>query len=162
MSDSMTKVKQWFAGLSESEQRLLKIASVLFLVVSAYYALTTMSSYTSSAKVALKNQQELNDWAAVQIDIIQNSTSSLKPKGNNSTSVTQAINVSAKRSGISIERLQPQSNDVIRVGLNEVEFKTLMNWLESLANQHDIRVMNIDVAEAQPGIVKVRRLDLGR
>lgn len=161
MNQLTLKFKQWFSSLTDSEQRLLKIASVLLTLTVGYYSLVSLSSYTKQAKIDLDNQVALNIWATEQIEKINNASVSNATK-DYQYSITQAVNVSAKQNKIAISRIQPQADDLVRVGIDDVDFEILMKWLQVLSNEHGVSVVNIDVTSAQPGVVKIRRLDVGR
>ena len=78
-----------------------------------------------------------------------------------SGSLTQAVNSSASRSGISITRMQPQG-DELQVWIDNTNFNSLMSWLDGLEKQ-GIKILIADIAESDSlGFVKVRRLQLGK
>ena len=58
--------------------------------------------------------------------------------------------------------MQPQGED-LQVWIEEVSFNQLLTWLEQLSSRENINVKSIDLSNTQqPGVVKVRRLQLGR
>ena len=58
--------------------------------------------------------------------------------------------------------MQPQG-DNIQVWIDEISFNQLLQWLEQLSSKEGLRVTNIDLSNAeQPGVVRVRRLQLGK
>lgn len=152
----------WFQGLSESEQKLLKIASVTFLIFVVYLTVSSVLSGVSESQNKLKQQQQLNDWAKQQIAIIQQSKRSGSTQ-KSAGSMTQLINSAARKHNISIARLQPQKDDLVKVGLDDIGFNRLVAWLQELNTRHGVRVENIDFAKSdEVGKVTVRRLDLTR
>lgn len=156
------KVQAFYQSKNESEQRLLVIFSisiVLFAVVSIYLS---VANGLADTEKKLNRQLELNSWAEQQITIIKQSEGNGR-SATNSGSMTQVINSSARRFNITLARLQPQQNNYVKVGLEDVNFNTLMQWLTQLQNTYSIRAANIDISKTETeGVVRVRRLDLER
>ncbi len=154
------KLEAWFQSLSDSEQKLVKFGSIFFAIFVVYLIVSSVSTGVSESQRKLKQQQELNDWATQQIAIIKSKGGK---KVSSSGSITQVINSTARKFNISVARLQPQKNDLVKVGLEDVGFNRLMEWLLELQSKHGVSVQNIDFDKAdEQGKVKVRRLDLAR
>ncbi len=165
MADQMTMLKEklatWFQSLTDSEQKLLKFASAFFIIFILYFVISSIQSGVSESERKLKQQQELNAWALQQIATIKSAAGGKKTQ--NSGSLTQVINTTSRKFNINIARLQPQKNDLVKVGLDDIGFNRLLQWLEELQSKHGVVVESIDFAAAdEQGKVKVRRLDLGR
>jgi general secretion pathway protein M len=162
----MDKLKQtlitWFSAKTESEQRLIKIAGPVFVLFLLITVVTKINTGVTSSQKKLTQQLELNLWAKQQIDIIKSADTNAG-QSINERSVTQIINSTAKRFGVAVERIQPQKNEMVKVGINDIGFNDLMRWLVELQTKHNISAQNIDFSKADTnGMVKVRRLDLGR
>lgn len=163
----MDKLKQiintWLNSKTENEQRLVKIAGIFFVVFIVISVVSSINKKVTESEKKLTQQLELNRWAKQQIDIIKaaNKTSATGVSGQ--SSITQVINATAKKYGVVIERIQPQKTDLVKVGINEIGFNNLMSWLSELQTKHNINAQNIDFSKADTlGMVKIRRLDLGR
>lgn len=156
------KLLGFYQSKNESEQRLLVIFAVtvlLFGIVSVYLS---VANGLADTEKKLSRQLELNSWAEQQIAIIKQSQGNGRAT-DNSGSMTQVINTSARRFNITLARLQPQQNNYVKVGLEDVNFNQLMQWLTQLQNTYSIRAANIDISKTETqGIVRVRRLDLER
>lgn len=155
------KVESWLQSLSDSEQKLVKFGAVFFVIFMLYLVVSTVNSGVTESQRKLKQQQELNSWATEQISIVKSSAGGSQKSF--SGSMTQVVNSTARQFNIRIARLQPQKNDMVKVGVEDVGFNRLMKWLAELQSKHSVRVENIDFAKAdEPGMVKVRRMDLSR
>ncbi|MDA8621229.1 type II secretion system protein M [Psychrosphaera sp.] len=152
-----------YQSKTESEQKLILILGIcisLFVVISVYSSVANGLSETSKKLI---QQQELNAWANQQIALIKRSGSNTGSVGSNNGSITQLINSTARRNGVTLARLQPQTADIVKVGLEDINFNQLTKWLADLRNQHGIYVSNLDLSKTdETGIVRVRRLDLER
>ncbi|GAA0305417.1 type II secretion system protein M [Psychrosphaera haliotis] len=151
-----------YQSKTESEQKLILILGVcfsLFILISVYNSVANGLSETSKKLI---QQQELNTWAEQQIALIKRSGKTSSASGSTS-SMAQVINTTARRNGITLARLQPQTADLVKVGLEDMNFNQLTKWLADLRNQHGIYVSNLDLSKTdETGIVRVRRLDLER
>jgi general secretion pathway protein M len=153
----------WLGSKTESEQRLIKVASVVFILFLLITVVTKINTGVTSSQAKLTQQLELNKWAKQQIEIIKSASINTSSSSGNERSITQVINSTAKRYGVVIERIQPQKTDMVKVGIDEIGFNNLMRWLTELQTKHNISAQNIDFSKADTnGMVKVRRLDLGR
>lgn len=151
-----------YQSKTESEQKLILILGIcfsLFILISVYSSVANGLSETSKKLI---QQQELNTWAEQQIALIKRSGGTSNVSGNKG-SMAQVINTTARRNGITLARLQPQTADLVKVGLEDMNFNQLTKWLADLRNQHGIYVSNLDLSKTdETGIVRVRRLDLER
>lgn len=152
----------WFVALSDSEQKLLKVASIFFVIFVLYSTVSSLNAGVAESEQQLDKQLKLNIWAEQQIAIIKSAKKG-SSSSNRQGSMTQVINTTARRLSITIDRLQPQKDDLVKVGIDEIGFNTLMNWLQTLQSKHGITAKNIDFAKSdKTGVVNIRRLDLER
>lgn len=163
----MDKLKEtintWFNSKTDSEKRLIKVASVFFVLFLVIMLVTTINKNVAESEKKLNQQLELNSWAKQQITVIQQANKTLGKTQSNKQSITQVINSTAKKYNVVVERIQPQKDDLVKVGIDEIGFNSLMKWLTELQTKHNINVQNIDFSKADSeGVVKIRRLDLGR
>ena len=156
------KLLDLYNSKSESEQRLILMMGVIFIIFILYTTYTSVSEGLAMTENKLAKQLELNRWAAEQITIIQDSKQG-GATGSRGGSMTQIINSSARKHGVSLSRIQPQKTDMVKVGVDEIGFNRLVSWLAELENRHGIKATNIDLSKADTsGLVKLRRLDLER
>ena len=157
-----SKLQELYLSKSESEQKMLRTLAVFFSVFLLYSLYTTVSDGLSQAQSKLKRQTELNVWANEQIAVIK-AAGRTSGASNRSGSMTQVINSSARKYNVNISRLQPQKSDMVKVGIDEIGFNRLMQWLAELNSRHGISATNIDFSSTDvSGVVKIRRLDLER
>ena len=155
-------MKAKWQQLNLREQRLvLAMSSVVlvFILYSLVWQPLNENILKTGAKLA--RQQSLLTWVSENTARYQQANKSGKSaKGN--ASLSSIVNRTAKRSNIGITRMQPQGDD-IQVWIDEVSFTQLLQWLELLSNQEGLNVKAIDLNNVeQPGVVGVRRLQLGR
>ncbi|WP_426358767.1 type II secretion system protein GspM [Pseudocolwellia sp. HL-MZ19] len=155
-------MKERWLELNIREQRLvIAMGSVVlfFILYSAIWAPLTNNIEAATKKV--ERQQELLTWIQ-KSTVIYKSAAGANASNNRNTSLSSLVNQTAGRNNIEIARMQPQGES-IQVWIDEVPFDNLLNWLEHLSQKEGVKVKAIDIAHAeQAGVVKVRRLQLGR
>lgn len=162
LSELRNKVSAYYQAKNDSEQKLLLALAIFLPMFALYSIISTINTGLDESTQKLEKQIELNDWAEEQIGIIASSKGGGVSTGRQS-SITQLINASARKHGVTISRLQPQKTDTVRVGIEEVGFNKFVSWLTELQNRHGIAVESIDFSRSDiDGRVKIRRLDLGR
>jgi general secretion pathway protein M len=155
-------MKERWLSLNVREQRLIMaMGSVIlfFILYSVIWKPLNNNIEKATSKVA--RYQKLQTW-------VQTETSRYKSiagsggKASSKGSLSSVVNKTAGRNLISIARTQPQADD-LQVWIEEVPFNQLLTWLEQLSNRENIKVKSIDLTNTdQTGVVKVRRLQLGR
>lgn len=146
----------WWASLQRREQRLVAGAAVV-VVLGVFYWLLWQPLHQ-----ARDTQQQKLQSAQRQLNQLQQLLPQLKASTVATTrsggSLAQIISNSARSSGISVSRMQPQ-NEQLTLVLEDVSFDKLLGWLHALQYQHGVKLINLDVATAEsPGIVRVRRM----
>ncbi len=154
------QLQEWFTNLEQREQILLKIGAVAvvlaILIWGIWHPLNTAITQQESL---LHKQQKLAVWVAKQKAKVATLSSAQSRQANLQGSIVQAVNSTASYNKIALTRLQP-NGDQVQVWIDEVEFGTLMKWLDSL-EKTGLNVMQIDIAQTgELGTVKVRRLEL--
>jgi len=155
-------MKERWLQLNIREQRLvIAMASVVifFILYSAIWS--PLNKNIDSAIKKIERQQSL-------LTLVKAGTATYKSAvganrgGNRNTSLSSVVNQTAGSEQIVIARLQPQGED-LQVWIDEVPFNNLLKWLGNLSANNGINVKSIDITDAdKAGVVKVRRLQLGR
>jgi len=155
-------MKERWLQLNIREQRLvIAMASVVifFILYSAIWS--PLNKNIDSATKKIERQESL-------LTLVKAGTATYKSAvganrgGNRNASLSSVVNQTAGGEKIVIARLQPQGED-LQVWIDEVPFNNLLKWLENLSVNNGINVKSIDITDAnKAGVVKVRRLQLGR
>ena len=110
---------------------------------------------------SLGNQQAQAKAAAEQLVWLQTQLPLLSAQNNamrSSASLNEVVSQTAQSFQIQVSRMQPQ-NDQMQVMLNDISFDQLLAWLHELQYQHNVSIVQLDLAVADaPGMVRVRRL----
>ena len=157
----MMTLKERYQALSEREQRLVLITAVVVGIAIFYWGIwQPLSSGVEKERANYNAQQSLLMWVQEQgARAIQ-----LRKSGNIQTfsgSLPQAVNNTSARHSIAIARMQPQ-NEELQVSVDEASFNDVLSWLQVMEKM-GIRIIQVDIAESnEPGMVRIRRLQLGK
>ncbi|BDX04590.1 type II secretion system protein GspM [Planctobacterium marinum] len=156
------ELKQRFAQLTDREQKLVLLSSVVIVIGAIYFLIyAPMQASIERNRASLNSQKELLTWVTQNA----NRAVQLKQSGGQgdqfSGSLPQAVNQTANSSDITISRMQPQGDD-IQIWVDNARFDNVLNWLQSLEKM-GVQIIEADIAEGDsPGIVKIRRLRLSK
>lgn len=77
--------------------------------------------------------------------------------GRSGQALLSTVASSARQSGLTLNRFQPEGDDALAVSLDDVPFAELLLWLETLATREGIRVRQATIdGRDQPGRVRAR------
>lgn len=149
--------------LSAKDQRLVLIMVISVSLFVAYrFMWQPLTENITKQENKIARQQELLTWIQDNTALYIQKNKNGDAQQQNSGSLSGLISRSASRKQIAIARIQPQGDD-IQVTIDSIEFNQLLTWLQSLAATDGIMVKALDLSkEEQSGVVRVRRLSLGR
>lgn len=155
-------MKERWLALNLREQRLiLAMGSVVVFFLLYTLIWKPLNNNIDSATSKVSRYQKLQTFVNTETARFK-SIAGAGSKARSSGSLSSIVNRTAGRNQIDIARMQPKGDD-IQVWVDEVSFNQLLTWLEQLSTRENISVKTIDLINAdQPGVVKVRSLQLGR
>ncbi|NMP30423.1 type II secretion system protein M [Thalassotalea sp. M1531] len=155
-------MKQWWQQLQQREQYLVIAMSLLVGIFVLHQAVwQPVISGLDRAEKKQKRTKEL-------LSYVKESTAAIAASGKktsrkiNGGSLSSIVNRTAGQYQIAIARIQPQG-DAVQVWIDDVPFEQLLRLLDNLTVQQGLSVNNIDISIGNdPGVVKVRRLNIAR
>lgn len=157
----MEALKSWFTSISEREQKLVIAAAIVGTLGIFYFLIwSPLHSAVNTQQAALASEKQTLMWVQEQAGRAQVLRQSSRKTSFNG-SLTQLVNQTTRNANIPVSRMQPQGEE-LQVWIDQVEFNTLMSWLEQL-EKSGVSIMQSDVTEVDAqGFVQVRRLQLGK
>lgn len=149
-------VKNWFAGCTSQEQRILLFTGVLVFLLLFYWALWRPFVDRGQAYYqAAQEKRQLLAWMQQQAKLIQ----SLSAKGQQSfkdrkgQSLLGLVSLTSKQKGLdhAIRRIQPTGEGEVQIWLEQVSFDQALAWLSELV-AYQIRIDNMVVRRGQKGV----------
>ena len=155
-------MKSWWNSLSQRERLLVGIGGASLLLMVIYWgAWRPFSNSIESAEQQLSKQREALSWMQLRAGGLRQQPAGAR-QPDRSTTLEAVANTTSRQLGVSLTRLQPTEQDLL-VELQVLEFERLMNWLVVMERDYGVSVKVIELAaEGGKGMVRVRRLQLGR
>ena len=149
---------RWFAQKEQSE-RLILIAlaaamAVLFLWLGLWRPLADWQSREAS-----RHLQAQNLLAWLQANQSRLRAAGEQDEGGPQTSrpIIPIVTRAADAKGLEVSRLQPESDGVISVVLQDQKFNDLMAWIAELHDAEGVRVVRASVdSQGEPGYVNAQ------
>ena len=150
---------RWFYCQSSRDQNVLVLLGAFLALVGTYLFLwTPIQDALSVARArhadALGDQQ----WILSHREEARLATAQTASGGGRSgQALLSTVANSARRTGVTLNRFQPEGNDALAVSLDDVPFGVLVGWLEALASEEGIAVRQASIdARDESGRVRVR------
>jgi general secretion pathway protein M len=148
---------RWYAGREPSEQRIVLILGAVIAVTVLWLAVwKPVSDWRAVAHNRYQIAQADLDWLRANENRARAVSGSAGAAGP-ARSLVRIIPLSAEAQGIKINRLQPESNDVLSVSLQGQPFNDVIRWIHQLEVNNGVTVQRLTVdAEGRPGLVNAQ------
>ena len=148
-------VGRWFHGRELNEQRIILGLAALVVVSLLWVAVwKPVSDWREISVLRQNNAQNLSDWLKANE---ANAKQAANRSQGNSRSLTPLITKAAAAHEITVNRLQPESNGVVSVVLQQQSFNKIVSWITQLQENNGVTVerASIDQVDA-PGYVNAQ------
>jgi len=162
MKNLLASLQTWWQSISQREQRLVVVCTVLILVGGLYWGVVQpVSNRADNAQLRIQSEKQLLAWVKDKADEINQ----LKGQGGKSVSslpINQAISSSVSRFKVELIRVQPRGEE-FQVWVAPMPFNQFMSWVTFLQESYGIGVVFLDLDKGdQEGMVEIKRLQFGR
>jgi general secretion pathway protein M len=150
----MNKLRAWYAGLQEREQRVVAIGGVLLAVlVLVLGILMPLQSAVSNAAQRNETKRENLAWMQLNAPEIRAAGNQL-PEDTGEAPVVLVDRI-GREAGLSSALRGTQPNGTgVRVQLEAAPFDTLITWLATLDERYGLAIESITLDRAaRPGVV---------
>ncbi len=154
-------MKNWWAGLQASEQRMLTMGSIALILIFSYAGIwQPLQKNIASLENQVEQQQALKHWMnQTAAEVKQLQRSGVATQARDGRSLLAVVDQTAKRSGLgmSLKRLEPNGKTAVKVWLEQVKFDDMVRWLNQLQSKSGLRVNSITIdRQDEPGRVNAR------
>lgn len=154
MNELLAKLKSWYAGLQQREQRVVGIGAVALaaLLLVGGILLPLQSAVSTAAKRAVAKRDDLA-WMRANAAEIQAGAGTMF--GDTGEAPVVVVDRVGRETGLgpALRGTQPSGNGV-RVQLEAAPFDTLVTWLATLDERYGLAIESITVDRAaRPGVV---------
>jgi general secretion pathway protein M len=154
MNKLLEKLRVWYAGLQEREQRVVAIGGIVvaFLVLVVGILLPLQSSVSSAVK---RNQTEREDLAWMQVNAAEIRAAGNQLPADTGEAPVVLVDRVGREAGLASALRGTQPNGTgVRVQLEAAPFDTLISWLATLDERYGFAIESITVDRAaRPGVV---------
>jgi general secretion pathway protein M len=150
----MNKLRAWYAGLQQREQRMVAIGgvTVAILILVLGILLPLQSAVSSAVK---RNETKREDLAWMQVNAPEIRASGNVPSGDTGEAPVVLVDRVGREAGLgsALRGTQPNGTGV-RVQLEAAPFDTLVSWLATLDERYGLAIESITVDRAaRQGVV---------
>jgi len=150
----MNKVRAWYAGLQQREQRVVTIGgiAVAVLVLVLGILMPLQSAVSSAVK---RNETKRQDLTWMQVNAPEIRAAGNQLPGDTGEAPVVLVDRIGREAGLggALRGTQPNGTGV-RVQLEAAPFDTLVTWLATLDERYGLAVESITVDRgARPGVV---------
>ncbi len=142
LSDSVRRsgAGQWYLGREAKERRILALLGLASLVLILWaFIWKPVSDWKALAVNDQQVHQQLLDWLRSNEDRAR-AASDQNTETQGSRALIPIINRAAKAHNLSLNRLQPESNGVVSVVLQEQSFNQIILWTAQLEENNGVIV----------------------
>jgi general secretion pathway protein M len=154
MNKLLEKLRVWYAGLQEREQRVVAIGGIVvaFLVLVVGILLPLQSAVSTAAK---RNQIEREDLAWMQVNAPEIRAAGNQLPADTGEAPVVLVDRVGREAGLASALRGTQPNGTgVRVQLEAAPFDTLVSWLATLDERYGFAIESITVDRAaRPGVV---------
>ena len=154
-------VMEKYRELSEREQKLVLATGIVFVIALFYWGIwQPLSNGVAKERSTLESNQKLLTYVQESAVKAQQARRSAGTKAF-SGSLPQAVTTTSAQFNIAIARMQPQDQE-LQVTVDDAAFNDVLAWLQAMEKM-GIRILQADIAESNnAGMVRIRRLQLGK
>ena len=154
-------MKEWFAGLELRERRIVVAGSLLVIVALLYAFLVdpAYSAYQSRSQQVAEQRETLAWMQEAALRVAGSAPARGAGTGLGGRSLLAVVDGSARKAGLgaAMKRVKPDGSHGVRVWFEGVSFDGLVEWLGTLAHQHQVNVRLINLErQGEPGRVQAQ------
>ena len=150
-------VGRWYYGREHSEQQIIAGLAVLVIITMLWAgAWKPVSDWRAIEINRQQNAQQLLDWMRANEQAARAAASSRQTQSGN-RSLIPVITRAANVHELKLNRLQPESNGVISVILQQQSFNQIISWIAQLEENNRVSVQRASFdSEDSPGYVNAQ------
>ena len=151
-------VGRWFYGREQSEQRIIAGLGLLILLSVLWVGVwKPVSDWRAVAQNRQHNAYQLLDWMRANQQAARAAARNNATAGRGSRSLIPVVTKAANAHELKLSRLQPESNGVISVILQQQSFNQIISWVAQLEENNGVAVQRASFdAQDAPGYVNAQ------
>jgi general secretion pathway protein M len=150
----MNKIRAWYAGLQQREQRVVAVGGIILAVLILVLGIL-MPLQSAVSNAVRRNQTKREDLAWMQVNAPEIRASGNVLPANTGEAPVVMVDRVGREAGLAtaLRGTQPNGNGV-RVQLEAAPFDTMVTWLATLDERYGLAIESITLDRtARPGVV---------
>lgn len=158
IQNSLDPIRRRYDSLSQSERLIVNGVGVLLVLVLVFLILILPAQRSvSDAQMKLSGQQKLMDWMKDNEQAARMAAAGGNNRSASDQPLQSIVTATAPALGLTVKRIEPESDDKLRVWLEKVSFDKTVRWLHQIETRYGIRIVNISIdAERAEGLVTAK------
>lgn len=158
IQNSLDPLRRRYDSLSQSERMIVNGLGVLLVIVLVFLLLILPAQRSvSDAEMKLAGKQKLMSWMKENEQAARMAAAGGTGRSSSDQPLQSVVTTTAPAMGLTVKRIEPESDDKLRVWLEKVSFDKTVRWLHQLESRYGIRIVNISIdAERAEGLVTAK------
>ena len=150
----MNKLRAWYAGLQQREQRVVAVGGVVVAVLILVVGIL-MPLHSAVSNAVQRNESKRDDLAWMQVNAAEIRAAGNQLPADTGEAPVVLVDRVGREAGLASALRGTQPNGTgVRVQLEAAPFDTLITWLATLDERYGLSVETITVDRAaRPGVV---------
>jgi len=144
--------QHWQQLPSKDQQALTLLGIFVGLLLAIYGVLLPSFEFQQHSKDSYREQTDLLHWLERQQPLV---TGLAKRSDTAKSSALSQINQAARQYSLTIQRIQPQADDSIKVWLENAAFDKSTQWLETLSGD-GVSLRELNISKVSSGVINFR------
>lgn len=145
-TDQLNQLRARYYSLSERDRISIVVLAVFLGCVIFYYMIwSPFNDSLDLAKSKYQNKQELVAWLEANQIAARKVRSNPQAVGRGNQSMMSLVNNTSRQARLSLKRVEPKDDDVIRIWMDNASFDDVMAWLNDLGTRYGVSVVNITI-----------------
>lgn len=158
LQNHVDTVQRRYDSLADNERLLVNVVGILILLALIYLLLVAPAQRSvSEAQMKLAGQQNLLTWMKENESLAREAATGGGRVTKTDQPLQTIVTSTAGPLGVAVKRYENESENKLRVSLENVSFDKMVRWLDQLENRYGLSIVNIAVdAENEPGLVTAK------
>ena len=158
IQNSLDPLRRRYDSLSNSERLVVNGLGVMIVLVLVFLLLILPAQRSvDQAEMILAGKQNLLSWMKDNEDVARMAAKGGSGRSQSDQPLQSIVTSTAPALGINVKRIEPESDDKLRVWLEKVSFDKTMRWLHQIETRYGVHIVNASIdAERTEGLVTAK------
>lgn len=158
LQNSLDPLRRRYDSMADSERLVVNGIGVLIVLVLLFLILILPGQRAvDKAQTSLTAKQNLLSWMQDNEQLARMAAQGGSRSSRSDQPLQSIVTSTAPALGITVKRIEPESDDKLRVWLEKVSFDKTVRWLHQIETRYGVRIVNASIdAERAEGLVTAK------